>query len=72
MLQPSKFRTEFRVEIKDESRGTYNTGSQIKFKTKMFKSSLCDYGDVYILVKVNITANNTAAADANANNLNKN
>ena len=37
----------------------------------MLKSSLCDYGDVYILVKGLITVNNTAAAaadvDANQN-----
>ena len=29
--QPSKFRTKNWVEINDESRGTYNTNSQIKF-----------------------------------------
>ena len=38
-------------EITDESRGTYNAYSQIKFKTTMLKSSLCDYSDAYILVK---------------------
>ena len=53
--QPSKFRTKNRVEINDESRGTYNVNSQIKFKTSMLKSSLCDYSDVYILVKGKIT-----------------
>ena len=30
--QPTKFRTKNWVEINDESRGTYNTNSQIKFK----------------------------------------
>ena len=49
--QPSKFRTKNWVEINDESRGTYNANSQIKFKTTMLKSSLCDYSDTYILVK---------------------
>ena len=34
----------------------------------MLKSSLCDYSDAYILVKGTITVNNTAAADADANN----
>ena len=38
----------------------------------MLKSSLWDYGDVYILVKGTITVNNTAAADDDANNINKN
>ena len=46
-----KFRTKNWVEINDESRGTYNDGKQIKFKTTMLKSSLCDYSDAYILVK---------------------
>ena len=31
--QSSKFRTKNWVEINDESRGTYNDNSQIKFKT---------------------------------------
>ena len=34
-----------------ESRGTYNTNNQIKFKTAILKSSLCNYSDAYILVK---------------------
>ena len=38
--QPSKFRTKKWVEINDESRGTYNVNSQIKFKITMIKSSL--------------------------------
>ena len=53
--QPSKFRTKNWVEINDESRGGYNVNSQIKFKTTMLKSSLCDYSDAYILVKGTIT-----------------
>ena len=69
--QPSKFRTRNWVEINDESRGAYNVNSQIKFKTTMLKSSLCDYSDAYILVKGTISVNNTAAQDSNANNTNK-
>ena len=69
--QPSKFRRKNWVEINDESRGTYNINSQIKFKTTMLRSSLCDYSDGYILVKGTIAVNNTAAADADANNTNK-
>ena len=48
--QSSKFRTKTRVEINDEARGTCETDSQIKFKTTVLKSSLCDYSDAYILV----------------------
>ena len=69
--QPSKFRTKNWVEINDESRGAYNVNSQINFKTTMLKSGLCDYSDVYILIKGTISVNNTAAADAAVNNINK-
>ena len=69
--QPSKFRTRNWIEINDESRGAYNVNSQIKFKTTMLKSSLCDYSDAYILVKGTITVNNTSAQGAAANNTNK-
>ena len=53
--QPSKFRTKNWVEINGESRGGYTTGSDIKFKTTMLRSSICDYADAYILVKGIIT-----------------
>ena len=69
--QPSKFRTKNWVEINDESRGAYNVNSQIKFKTAMLTSSLCDYSDAYILVKGTISVNNTAAQGVAANNTNK-
>ena len=59
------------MEINDEARGTYSPNKQIKFKTLMLRSSLSDYSDAYILVKVNITVNNTAADGAAANNPNK-
>ena len=49
--QPSKVKTKNWVEINDDSRGTYSVNSQIKFKTTMLKSSLCDFSDAYILVK---------------------
>ena len=49
--QPLKFKTKNWVETEDESRETYNVNSQIKFKTIMLKSSLCDYSDAYIFVK---------------------
>ena len=51
----SKLKTINWVEINDESNGTYDVGSEIKFKTTMLKSSLCDYSDAYILVKGKIT-----------------
>ena len=62
--QPSKFRTKYWVEINDDSRGTYNINGQIKFKTIMLKSSLCDCSDAYILVQGRITI--TRAGDDGA------
>ena len=69
--QPSKFRTKNWVETNDEAEGTYSPNKQIKFKTSMLRSSLCDYSDPYILVKGNITVNNNAGAKATANNTDK-
>ena len=58
--QPSKFRTRNWIEINDESRENYANGD-IKFKTMMLRSNLCDYADSYILVKGTITI--TGAGD---------
>ena len=60
--QPSKFRTKNWVEINDESRGAF-TASDIKFKSTMLRSDLCDYADAYILVKERIII--TGAGDNN-------
>ena len=69
--KPSKSRRRTWVEINEEARSTYSPNKQIKLKTSMLRSSLCDYSDAYILVKGNITVNNTAADGAAANNTNK-
>ena len=70
--KPSKFRTKNWVEINDDERGVYSPNKQLRFKTSMLRSSLCDYSDVYILVKGNISVNNTAADSATANNTKSN
>ena len=46
----SKFRIRNWFEINDESRGNY-ANSDIRFKTTMLRSNLCDYADSCILVK---------------------
>ena len=56
----SKCRTRNWVEISDESRGNY-ANSDIRFKTTMLRSNLCDYADSYILIKGTITI--TGAGD---------
>ena len=53
--QPSKFSAKNCVERNDESRGTCNVNSDIRYKTKMSKSSLCDRSDAFILVRGRIT-----------------
>ena len=68
--QPSKFRTRNWDEINDESKGKYDN-SNIRFKTSIIRSNLCDYSDAYILVKRTITVTNAAAAGVAVNNTNK-
>ena len=60
----NKLRTKNWVEINDDSRGTYNTNSQIKFKIMMLKTSLCDYSDACILVSGTITITGAEVDDA--------
>ena len=45
--QPTKFRTKKWVEANDDSHGTYNTNSQIKFKTSMLSQ-------VYVIIVMHI------------------
>ena len=68
-IQPSKFKTKNWVEINDGSYGVYRTGSQIKFKTLMIRSTLYGYSNAYILVKgtMTVTSTGTAAAPDNRN-----
>ena len=56
--QPCKFKIKNWVEINDESWGTYNKDNQVRFKTSMLNSTLCDYSDAYIPVKRTITVRN--------------
>ena len=66
--QPTKFRTKKNwVEINDDARGTYNNNSQIKIKTSMLRSILCDYSDAYILLSGTITVAPLAAGGGNDN-----
>ena len=55
--------------ISDDSLGTYNTNSQIRFKFSKLRSRLCDYCDAYILVKETISI--AAQAGDNPNNSKK-
>ena len=39
------------IEVNDLSSDLYFANKNIKFKTLMLRSDLCDYSDVYIVVK---------------------
>ena len=69
--KPSKFRRKMWVEKNNDVKGVYSPNKQIRFKTSLLRSSLYDYSDAYILVKRNITVNNTAADGAATNNTDK-
>ena len=62
--QRTKFKTKNCVQINDNAHGTQNTNSQIKFKTSVLKSSLCDHSDAYILVRGTITIDGEGDNDA--------
>ena len=50
-----KFVTKKWVEVYDQSQENYNPNKEIKIKTSMLRSDLCDFSDAYIVAKGNIT-----------------
>ena len=42
------------IEVYDQSEGNYNVNKEIRIKTSMLRSNLCDFSDAYIVVKGNI------------------
>ena len=69
--QSSKFKIKNWVEINDKSRQRYNKDNQVRSKSSMLRSNLCDYSDAYIFVKRTVIVENTAARAAAATNINK-
>ena len=73
------------IEVYDQSEGNYNVNKEIRIKTSMLRSDLCDFNDSYIVTKGNITVtkkiftaddfeapNNTAANAIATNTANNN
>ena len=61
-----RFTTKKWVEVHDQSGSAddrYKPSKQIRFKTSMLRSDLCDFSDAYIVVKGDITL--TKAANRN-------
>ena len=42
------------IEVYDQSEVNYNVNKEIRIKTSMLRSDLCDVSDAYIVVKGNI------------------
>ena len=43
------------IEVYDQSQENYNPNKEIRIKTSMLRSNLCDFSDAYIVVEGNIT-----------------
>ena len=80
-----RFVTKKWVEVYDQSEKNYNPNKEMRIKTSMLRSDLCDFNDAYIVVKGNYTVNekiftaddfeapnNTAANATATNNANNN
>ena len=47
----SKFLTKKWIQVNDLSGGQYSVNKNLRFKTSMLGTVLCDYSDAYIVVK---------------------
>ena len=75
-----RFVTKKWIEVYDQSEKNYNPNKEIRIKTSMLRSDLCDFSDAYIVVKGTITvtkkiftvddfeAPNNTVANVNATN----
>ena len=58
-----KFLTKTWIEVNYLSSGQYSVDKNIRFKTLMLKLDLCNYSDVYIIVKGITTVKGTETAN---------
>ena len=65
-----KFITKNWIEVHDQYEGTYNINKQIRFKTSMLQSDLCNYVDTSIVVKGKITVETERNRAIDGNNRN--
>ena len=63
-----KYVTKKWIEVFNQSEKNYNSNKEIRIKTPMLRSDLCDFSDAYIVVKGDITVE----GNNNANKRNKN
>ena len=50
-----RFVTKKWIEVYDQSEKNYNPNKEIRIKTSMLRSDLCDFSDAYVVVKGTIT-----------------
>ena len=46
------------IEVYDQSEKNYSVNKEIRIKTSMLRSDLCDFSDAYIVVEGTITVTN--------------
>ena len=49
-----RFVTKKWIEVYDQSEKNYNSNKEIRIKTSMLRSDLCDFSDAYIIVIANL------------------
>ena len=64
-----KFVTMKWAEVNDLSSGQYSVNNNIRFKTSMLRSAVCDYSDTYIGLKGRISVIGTYDANRRNNKL---
>ena len=60
-----RFITKKWVEVYDQSAENYHVNKEIKIKTSMLRTDLCDFNDAYIVVKGTIIVTNLDNAKRN-------
>ena len=60
-----RFVTKKGIEVYHQSEGNYNVNKEIKIKTSMLRSDLCDFSNAYIVVKGTVTVTNPDNAKRN-------
>ena len=60
-----RFVTKKWIEVYDQSGRDYRVNKEIRIKTPMFRSDLCDFSDAYIVVKGTVTVTDTDDAKRN-------
>ena len=50
-----RFVTKKWIEVYDQPGGNYNVNKEIRIKTSILRSDLCDYSDAYIVARGDIT-----------------